>query len=278
MPTSNRRTRDRQLARLAERRRQERRRQARKKALTIGIALFVAAAGLSVLGFSLLTGGKKPVASPTAAPSVTATPSATATAPATVACGGKVPKAAAVKKDSYPAAPKASLDDSKTYKATFKTSCGTFAIEFDPKTAPNTVNSMVYLIKQRFYDGLTIHRISQGFVIQGGDPSGSGSGGPGYSTVDAPPAGSTYPVGTVAMAKTQTDPAGTAGSQFFVVTGDNADAALAPNGVGQYAIVGHVVSGMDVVTKIAALPIAGGQTDGAPTDTVYFDKVTLSVS
>ena len=277
MPSSNRRTRERQLARLAERRRNERRRQQRRRAVTIGVALAVAAAGLAVLGFAVLGGGKKPVAAPTPSASVSATPSASPT-PGTVACGGKVPKAAGVKKKSYAAAPKMTIDDSKTYKATVKTSCGTFVVQFDPKAAPNTVNSLVFLIKQHFFDGLTFHRIARGFVIQGGDPAGNGTGGPGYSTVDAPPAGSTYPVGTIAMAKSGTDPAGTAGSQFFVVTADGADSSLAPNGVGQYAIVGHVISGIDVVQKIAALPITGNQTDGAPADTVYMERVTLSVS
>jgi cyclophilin family peptidyl-prolyl cis-trans isomerase len=159
------------------------------------------------------------------------------------------------------------------------TSCGTVVIELDPKSAPQTVNSIVFLAKHHFYDGLTFHRISQGFVIQGGDPKGDGSGGPGYSTVDKPPADAAYPKGTIAMAKSQAEPAGTAGSQFFVVTGDNAQAALAPSGQGPlYAIVGHVVKGLDVVDKIAAIPIQGGSTDGPPTETVYIVKVTIKTS
>jgi cyclophilin family peptidyl-prolyl cis-trans isomerase len=170
------------------------------------------------------------------------------------------------------------INKKRHYVATFETSCGTFKVRFDPKTAPNTVNSLVFLIQHHFYDGLRFHRIARNFVIQGGDPSGNGSGGPGYSTVDPPPANAQYPVGTVAMAKTQNDPAGTAGSQFFIVTGSSAQSALAPGGTGQYAIVGRVVKGIDVVQKIAALPIAQNQQDGPPAQKVYMIKVTVKVS
>ena len=121
-------------------------------------------------------------------------------------------------------APKDTISRKKTYEASFDTSCGTFVVKFDQKDAPNTVNSLVFLIEHHFYDGLTFHRIAKDFVIQGGDPKGDGSGGPGYSTVDAPPANAQYPVGTIAMAKTGSDPAGTSGSQFFVVTSASAQA------------------------------------------------------
>jgi len=193
-----------------------------------------------------------------------------------VACGGTVPEAASTEKPTYKKPPKFTIDENKTYTATMVTSCGTIVVELDPKSAPQTVNSIVFLAKHHFYDGLTFHRISQGFVIQGGDPKGDGTGGPGYSTVDKPPKGGEYPKGTVAMAKGGSEPAGTSGSQFFIVTGEDAQSALAPQGQGPlYAIVGHAVKGLDVVDTIAAIPIQDGSTDGPPAQTVYIVKVTI---
>jgi cyclophilin family peptidyl-prolyl cis-trans isomerase len=196
-----------------------------------------------------------------------------------VACGGSVPSSAATVSSfngKYPSEPKMAIDPSKTYLARMQTSCGTITIELDAKTAPNTVNSIVFMAEQHLYDGTTFHRIVPGFVIQGGDPAGDGTGGPGYSTVDTPPKNAQYPVGSIAMAKTQTEPAGTSGSQFFIVTDASAQQALAPGGVGQYAIVGHVVAGMDVVTKIAAVPVAGPSGD-TPQQKVYIERVTIVV-
>src|SRR5205807_5998465 len=130
---------------------------------------------------------------------------------------------------------------------------------------------------QGLYDGVTFHRIVPNFVIQGGDPLGTGTGGPGYTTVDTPPAKSTYPVGTIAMAKAQTEPAGTAGSQFFIVTSPSAQTSLAPNGTAQYAIVGRVVKGLAVVRTIAAVPV-GGQASDTPQQKVYVVKATITVA
>jgi cyclophilin family peptidyl-prolyl cis-trans isomerase len=195
------------------------------------------------------------------------------------ACSTAVPAAAGQKKKTYSHPPANVLKPGKVYKATFETSCGTFVIQFDRKLAPNTVNSMVFLAQQHFYDGLTFHRTVKDFVIQGGDPKGDGTGGPGYQTVDPPPKSATYPVGTIAMAKAQSEPPGTAGSQFFVVTSASANAALAPQGQGpQYAITGHVISGMEVVQKIEAQPRTGGQPDGAPAQKIYIIRMTISSS
>jgi len=169
------------------------------------------------------------------------------------------------------------IDTRKRYVATMRTSCGTITIALDAKHAPNTVNSIVFLAGRHYFDGSFFHRISRGFVIQGGDPLGTGTGGPGYSTVDKPLPGAKYPVGTVAMAKTTSDPPGTAGSQFFIVTSASAQSALAPRGAGQYAIVGHVTSGMSVVQRIAALPIQNNASDGAPAQKIYIEKVSISV-
>jgi peptidyl-prolyl cis-trans isomerase B (cyclophilin B) len=267
MPQSSKKTRDRQLAKLAERRRRERLRKRRQRILAVVVAAAVALAGLGVAayGFILNKPAKKPAVSATATPRPSITPGG-------VACSGSVPKAAEVEKKTYKNAPKMMIDPDKSYRATVKTSCGTIVFELDQKLAPNTVNSFVFLARQHFYDGLIFHRIHKDFVVQGGDPTGSGSGGPGYQTVDAPPKDAKYSVGVVAMAKGGDEAAGTSGSQFFIVIGK--DAELPPD----YAIIGMVVRGQEVAEAIGALPIEGGATDGRPAQTVYFEKVTIKAS
>ena len=130
----------------------------------------------------------------------------------------------AAREDGGATAPKERLDPEKTYDLVFKTNCGSFTVTLDLEKAPATAASLVSLAKSGFYDDTIFHRIVPGFVIQGGDPTQSGSGGPGYQTVDPPPADATYVKGVVAMAKTGAEPAGTSGSQFFVVTGPDAAA------------------------------------------------------
>ena len=128
-----------------------------------------------------------------------------------------------------------------------ETSCGDFTIALDTERAPKTANSFVFLVEEGFYDGLAFHRIVPDFVIQGGDPLGNGTGGPGYSVDEKPPANLAYTKGVVAMAKSSAEPPGRSGSQFYVVTG--ADAGLPP----EYALVGEVSEGMDVVERIGKL-------------------------
>jgi peptidyl-prolyl cis-trans isomerase B (cyclophilin B) len=140
--------------------------------------------------------------------------------------------------------PKAQLDPAKTYVATVSTNCGDFEITLDAKRAPKTGGSFKALADEGFFDGTTFHRIVSGFVIQGGDPKGDGTGGPGYSVVEAPPQDLVYEKGIVAMAKTGAEAAGTSGSQFFAVTAE--DAGLPPD----YALLGKVTAGQDVVDKI----------------------------
>jgi peptidyl-prolyl cis-trans isomerase B (cyclophilin B) len=160
------------------------------------------------------------------------------------------------------------LDAGKTYKLVFETNCGTFTVTLDQKVAPNATASLVSLAQDGFFDDTFFHRIVPGFVIQGGDPTGSGSGGPGYSTHDKVPANASYAHGVVAMAKSAVEPAGTAGSQFFVVTG--ADAALPPD----YTVVGKVSSGLDVVDRIGKL----GDAQEQPTRPVVISKVKVETS
>jgi cyclophilin family peptidyl-prolyl cis-trans isomerase len=171
----------------------------------------------------------------------------------------------APKKDGGQKPPDGQLGPNEQPKLVFDTNCGSFTVTLDPKSAPKTGASLVKLARNGFFDDTIFHRIVPGFVIQGGDPTGTGTGGPGYKTVDKPPAGSKYTHGVVAMAKTGAEAPGTSGSQFFVVTGD--DVGLPPD----YAIVGEVTDGLDVVDKIGALGDASEQ----PTQTIVIKKVTV---
>jgi peptidyl-prolyl cis-trans isomerase B (cyclophilin B) len=165
--------------------------------------------------------------------------------------------------------PKLKLDPSKQWTATVATNCGSFTIALDVKRAPKTSASFASLAQKRFYDGLIFHRVVPGFVIQGGDPQGDGSGGPGYTVVEAPPSDLQYAHGVVAMAKTGTEPDGASGSQFFVMTADN---QLPP----QYALLGKVVKGLDVVDAIGELPLQSNDPQGgAPVDPVVIQSVTV---
>jgi peptidyl-prolyl cis-trans isomerase B (cyclophilin B) len=162
-------------------------------------------------------------------------------------------------------APKQTLKQGEEVTADVETSCGTFEIALDTTRAPKTANSFAYLSEEGFYDDLTFHRIVPGFVIQGGDPLGTGTGGPGYKVVEKPPANLAYTKGTVAMAKSSAEPPGTSGSQFYVVTG--ADAGLPP----EYALVGKVSKGLDVVERIGKL----GTPSEKPKQTVLIEKITI---
>ena len=216
--------------------------------LLLALALSLAACG----------GSDEPEASDTGATDV---PSASEDGCATV----DQPEA---KPDGGQKAPTDSLDPGATYKLVVETSCGDFTITLDPAKAPKTSASLVSLAEAGFYDGTTFHRVVPGFVIQGGDPTATGTGGPGYTTVDPPPADTRYTTGTVAMAKGQADPAGSSGSQFFVVTAP--DAGLPPD----YAVVGTVTEGMETVSAIEAL----GTGDGPPAKPVVIEKVTVKKS
>ena len=139
---------------------------------------------------------------------------------------------------------------------------------------------MVFLTRQQFYDGLTFHRTVKNFVIQGGDPKGDGTGGPGYTTLDPPAKDATYPVGTVAMAKARSEPAGTAGSQFFVVTSSSRERRTGAAGAGPAVRDRRATSsaGWTSSQKIEAQPQAAGAQngDGAPAQKIYIVKMTIS--
>jgi len=162
-------------------------------------------------------------------------------------------------------APKQTVKAGEELTAVVETSCGSFEIVLDSQRAPKTVNSFVFLSDEGFYDGLTFHRVAPGFVIQGGDPLGSGTGGPGYSVDEKPPSSLAYTKGVVAMAKSSAEPPGRSGSQFFVVL--TADAGLPP----EYALVGKVDEGLDVVETIGKLGTPAEQ----PKQTVLIEKISI---
>ena len=168
-------------------------------------------------------------------------------------------------------APTEPLDAAKTHTLTFDTSCGSFTVTLDTELAPKTAASLVALASAGYFDETIFHRVVPGFVIQGGDPTQSGGGGPGYSTVDAPPSdAAAYTKGVVAMAKSGVEAPGTGGSQFFVVTSETAADVLTPD----YSIVGEVTEGMETVDRIAALAVG----DGPPSQPVVVTTVTAASS
>jgi cyclophilin family peptidyl-prolyl cis-trans isomerase len=167
-------------------------------------------------------------------------------------------------------APTKALSPTAHFAVTFTTNCGSFTFRLDQAESPHASASFVNLVQKGFFDHTIFHRIIPGFVIQGGDPTGTGTGGPGYTTVDTPPPNASYTRGVVAMAKTPAQVPGTAGSQFFVVT--EANAGLAPD----YAIIGRVTRGLAVAEHIGTLGDPTGT--GAPTMVVEIEKASVATS
>ena len=232
--------------------------------LTSTAALFLAAAALGACG-SNSVGKTADIPSGNASPSTTPAVTA-ATKPPTAGC--KQVNKPAAKPDGGAKKPTKPLNASKTWTLQFKTNCGDFTVKLDLKSAPKTSASMVALAKSGFFRNTIFHRIVPGFVIQGGDPTGVGDGGPGYSTRDKPPPNARYTKGVVAMAKTPQEAPGTAGSQFYVVTGP--DAGLPP----EYAIIGKVSKGLSTVDRIGKL----GDAAEHPTQTVELYDVKAAGS
>ncbi len=162
-------------------------------------------------------------------------------------------------------APKQTVKPGEELTAVVKTSCGTFEIVLNTEEAPKTTNSFAYLAREDFYDGLAFNRVVSGFVVQGGDPTGTGEGGPGYTTTEPPPPDTAYTKGVVAMAKSLDAPSGQSGSQFFVVT--SLDTGYPP----EYALLGRVGKGYKVVARIDEL----GQPDEKPKVPVLIESVTI---
>jgi peptidylprolyl isomerase len=167
---------------------------------------------------------------------------------------------------TFDAEPPMYIDPDKRYTATMTTSKGTMVIALDALGAPRTVNSFVFLARYHYYDGIVFHRIIPGFVLQGGDPEGTGRGGPGYRFDDELPKAGRYQIGSLAMANAGPN---TNGSQFFIISGPDG-AALPPS----YSLFGSVVSGGEVVSAIDAL----GTRSGKPSEDVVIESVTIAES
>jgi cyclophilin family peptidyl-prolyl cis-trans isomerase len=167
--------------------------------------------------------------------------------------------------------PAMTIDPAKNYTATITTNKGSFKVEFYPDEAPKTVNNFICLAKAGYYDNSPFHRIIAGFVIQGGDPTGTGRGGPGYRFEDEK-FNRNYELGSLAMANAGPN---TNGSQFFILTGQNGT-ALPKN----YTLFGKVIEGMDVVNTIANTPVKVSPSGekSSPIDPVIFESVTVEES
>jgi cyclophilin family peptidyl-prolyl cis-trans isomerase len=180
-------------------------------------------------------------------------------APEIPAADGSSPKT-----QRFDAPPPLVIDPAKRYTAEMATSKGTMTIALDPIAAPGTVNNFVFLARWHYYDGIVFHRIIPGFMLQGGDPEGSGRGGPGYKFDDELPAAGRYEIGSLAMANAGPN---TNGSQFFIVSGPNGT-SLPPS----YSLFGKVVGGLDVVKAIESV----GSRSGAPSEDVVIESVTVT--
>jgi peptidylprolyl isomerase len=176
------------------------------------------------------------------------------------------PDGSSPKTQRFDGPPPVCIDPEHRYSAEMVTSKGTMTISLDPLAAPKTVNNFVFLARYHYFDGIVFHRVIPGFVLQGGDPTGTGTGGPGYRFEDELPKPGRYELGSLAMANAGPN---TNGSQFFVISG--------PSGVRlppQYSLFGKVVKGMDVVSAIDAI----GTSSGKPKEQVVIESVTVTES
>ena len=188
--------------------------------------------------------------------------------PALAACGGNVTAKRQSRCPTHGAQVTFPLLDRKRpHSVDVLTNLGEFAIRLDVQDSPCTTSSFAALVRKHFFDGTIFHRIVPGFVLQGGDPTGTGRGGPGYTVIEPPPKNALYTEGVVAMAKSAAEPRGAAGSQFFIVT---APATSLPR---DYAILGVVTKGLKVVERIGRL---GNRTTEKPTRRVAVLRMTLT--
>lgn len=249
----------------------------RRRALALGAA-GVAAVALAACGGS---GQSNVVTAPaglagTAQAIASAAPAgAVSTVQAAATTAGGSASDPASRNNKYKAPPPMTIDKAKKYTATIVTNKGTMKADLYPDIAPITVNSFVFLANEKFYDGVIFHRVVPGFVIQGGDPTGTGTGGPGYKFNDEPiPDNRGYERGTLAMANSGPN---TNGSQFFICL-DNLTAKNAlPK---KYNLFGKVTEGLDTLDKILAVPRTQGRDDAQskPTEKVFMQTVTIQTT
>lgn len=270
------RTRDRQLAKLAARRHQERAAAKRRRDLVLGIVGTAVAVVLVVGGFRILTGDDAdadpaatptPTVAPTGAPEATGEVARQVDPPETVACGAEAPSDADAPKPQFDRPPGTDLlDPDVAYRAVIETSCGTIVVDLDADRAPQAVANFVFLAREGFYDGLTFGRVATDYVIQAGDPTGTGGGGPGYTFPDELSGRLRYPEGTLAMANAGPN---SNGSQWFIVSGPDGPENLEQ--IPNYTIFGEVAEGMDVVETIDAVPVTGE----SPEEAVYIEAIRI---
>jgi peptidyl-prolyl cis-trans isomerase B (cyclophilin B) len=253
--------RERQLKRLAEQRMADRRRRRRQRVAAGVLGGLVALAGIGFAARAFLGGEENPDVTETANPNQAA---ATPKPLGGVACNAEVPPGAGKEKPRFKNPPEMQIDLNKSYRVVMRTSCGEIELELFDDKAPKTVNSFLFLVRKGFYDGLTFHRIISGFMIQGGDPKGDGTGDLGYKFEDEVDNGLKFDqVGLLAMANSGPD---TNGSQFFITAGD------ASHLNGKHTIFGKVTGGMDVVDALNALEV--DQND-KPAQTAYINEITV---
>ena len=248
----------------------------RRKQIRNAIIVAVIAGVVILIVFLTSSNGAKNPSASTTTTTVGSSPNAKAQAAANKvagAAGCPASTSTTVNKQKYSSAPPMAIDASKTYTATVVTTAGTFTIALDATTAPATVNNFVFLADKGFYHCVIFHRVIPSFMDQTGDPTGTGTGGPGYTIADEYPAKAAnaadqYPLGSVAMANTGSPHTG--GSQFFIVAGAQGESL--PN---SYSLFGQVTTGMNVVDKINAQ----GSTAGVPPDvTQRIISVTIHVA
>ena len=258
--------RERQKAARREKLERQQRYDRRRKNIRRGVIVAIIAVLVVGTGAFLFSGGKGTTTTTTT--TSTTAPTTTTTQPAVtqsaanakaVAAGCPASTSARVNTMSWKSAPAMTIDTTKTYYAHFVTTAGDFVVKLDAATAPITTNNFVFLAEHKFYNCVIFQRVIPGFMIQGGDPTGTGTGGPGYTIADEyPKAGNpTFPLYSIAMANTGS--AHTGGSQFFIVTGAEGE-TLSP----QYSIFGQVVSGFNVVKIIQDAGNASTSANGVP--------------
>jgi cyclophilin family peptidyl-prolyl cis-trans isomerase len=268
-------------ARLEAEQKARKRKQNIRRVVTVAIVAVVVI-GLSYLIFKPSGSKSATTSSTTSAPTTTKPPPPGGSgnmSPSAITTSANCPASltATLNKPAF-GTPPMTIDPSKTYTATVTTDVGPFTLQLDPKTAPKATNSFVYLADKHFFDCIVFHRVIQTFMDQTGDPTGTGSGGPGYQFTESGPATANpqYPTGSVAMANSNnpatTNP-NTNGSQFFIVTGPEGQ-SLAPD----YTLFGRVTSGMAVVDKINADGSASTSSAGTPATLHRMISVTISVS
>lgn len=260
---------------MAELRKAQQRRTLRRRSLIVGV-IVVVALGLAYV-FTVHHGPKKPTKVATKSTTTTTSPSSTTTTTVPLA----VPTITAPKNVGCPnlngssphytkflSSPPMCINPNDNYTAAMKTDVGTITIQLLPKLAPKTVNSFVFLAGYHFYDGIYFHRVIPGFVDQGGDPTGTGQGGPGFTLPDEyPSSSSVFTPGAVAIANTGQP--NTGGSQFFIVVGNETK-----NLTKSYTYFGRVTSGMNVVDAINK----DGTSSGTPKKYHKILSVTITQS